>query len=214
MSFTVTFDLDGKATLTSGDLVQTVASGDSATAPVISAKAGFVFVEWSEDFTNITADLTVEAVYKADPNVFALCEFIAENLLLDADFLAFCAAEFSANPKIFVGFDTNKLPAASQNPFVVISPSSSQNQETTHLQQGIFIAAVCRDSTKTESTSITKHEGYRTIADFESALFQAVERILSEQNNFYSMLSWGSVQYECYYPEFHAARDLTISSNF
>lgn len=62
VEFTVTFDI-GDGTLVSGDLVQEVAEGSDAVAPTITPAAGFTFVEWDTDFTNVTADITVTAQY-------------------------------------------------------------------------------------------------------------------------------------------------------
>ena len=63
-TYTVTFDLDGKGTRTGGgDLVQTVAHGDAAVAPVVSANTGWVFDGWDVAFDTITGPLTVTAQY-------------------------------------------------------------------------------------------------------------------------------------------------------
>lgn len=211
---TVTFNLDSKAVLVSGDLVQTVATGGNAVAPVIKANAGFVFLGWDAALTNITETQTITAVYKADSNIFALCEFIAEKIQANADLVSFCTETFAKQPEFFVGIDTSKLPEPNSIPFVVISPVSSQNQETTHLQQNIFIGVVCENDSKTTSSKITKYIGYRTIADFESTVFRSAQEAIDVNTTYYSLLSWQSVQYECYYPQFHASRELSIVCDF
>lgn len=43
---------------------QTVADGEAATAPTPPAVEGYTFEEWDVDFSNVTSDLTVTAVYK------------------------------------------------------------------------------------------------------------------------------------------------------
>gem|GEM_PF-6854204 len=49
-----------------GDLLkeEQVPDGRSATAPPDPERLGYTFVEWSEDFTNISADVTIMALYK------------------------------------------------------------------------------------------------------------------------------------------------------
>lgn len=54
--------------------VEEVVKNGSATAPEAPVVAGYRFVKWDSDFTNVTKDLTVKAIYekvenaKADPN--------------------------------------------------------------------------------------------------------------------------------------------------
>ena len=49
-----------------GELVskQSVEYGSSAVAPIVNAKKGYSFVNWNKDFTNISGDLEVQAVYE------------------------------------------------------------------------------------------------------------------------------------------------------
>lgn len=62
--FTVTFELDGKGTRTSGgELVQSVVQGGAAESPVVEANPGWVFAGWDVVFDNITVPLTVKAQY-------------------------------------------------------------------------------------------------------------------------------------------------------
>jgi S1-C subfamily serine protease len=60
--YTVTFDLNG-GTLTGGDPVQTVHAGESAVAPLVSK--GEDTLTWSTDFSAVTADTTVKAIWTA-----------------------------------------------------------------------------------------------------------------------------------------------------
>jgi hypothetical protein len=61
-TYTVTFDLAGKGTRTGGGaLSQTVNSGGSATAPTVTANAGWTFSGWNKTFSNVTSNLTVTA---------------------------------------------------------------------------------------------------------------------------------------------------------
>ena len=73
IEYTVNFvDFDG-ATLKS----ETVAYGNSATAPTAPERTGFIFDGWDKDFSSITADLTVTALYKPAPQASPwLVEFL------------------------------------------------------------------------------------------------------------------------------------------
>jgi hypothetical protein len=58
--FTVTFNLNSGTRTGGGELTQTVAKGDAATAPTVS-RSGYTFTGWDTTFDNVTADLTVTA---------------------------------------------------------------------------------------------------------------------------------------------------------
>ena len=59
LSFTVTFvDYDGSILK-----IETVSSGQSATAPSDPSREGYVFTGWSNSFTNVTCNLEIEAQY-------------------------------------------------------------------------------------------------------------------------------------------------------
>ena len=60
--YTVTFDLNG-GILLSGDLVQKVTQGHSATPPT-AAKDGHYFLMWSGSYNRVTHDVTVYAVWE------------------------------------------------------------------------------------------------------------------------------------------------------
>ncbi len=64
LTYTVTFDLDGKGTHTGGgELMQTVAYGEAAIAPIVTANTGWVFEGWDLPFDTVTGPLTVTAQY-------------------------------------------------------------------------------------------------------------------------------------------------------
>ena len=50
----------------SGDLTQTIAHGEAATAPTVANTASHAFVEWDSAFDSITGNLTVTAVTTTD----------------------------------------------------------------------------------------------------------------------------------------------------
>ena len=60
--YTVTFDLNG-GMLLSGDVVQKVTQGHSATAPK-ATKEGCYFLEWSGSYREVTRDLTIKAIWE------------------------------------------------------------------------------------------------------------------------------------------------------
>lgn len=60
--FTVKFDLDGGTKL-SGRLTQKLEEGESAVAPEV-IREGYTFAGWDKDFTRVTKDLTVTALWK------------------------------------------------------------------------------------------------------------------------------------------------------
>ena len=66
-SYTVTFDLNG-GTLISGDVVQTVTQGKSATPPTV-AKDGCYLHSWSASYRQITRDMVIEAVWEWETSV-------------------------------------------------------------------------------------------------------------------------------------------------
>ncbi len=62
-SYTVTFNLNGGIRTGGGELTQIIASGGSATAPTVT-RSNYTFIGWDKDFTNITSDLTVTAIWR------------------------------------------------------------------------------------------------------------------------------------------------------
>ena len=61
--YTVTFDLGDYGTRSGGGaLVQTILHAQPATAPTLTVTDGWVFDSWSEDFSAVISDLTVDAV--------------------------------------------------------------------------------------------------------------------------------------------------------
>lgn len=60
-SYTVTF-MDGKTVLKT----EKVQHGSAATAPEVHEKDGRTFKEWDKDFSKVTSDLTINAVYDVD----------------------------------------------------------------------------------------------------------------------------------------------------
>ena len=68
-SYTVTFDPNG-GTLIAGDLEQRVTQGHSANPPQVT-KEGHYFLRWSGDYTKVTNDVTLRAIweYETTPGI-------------------------------------------------------------------------------------------------------------------------------------------------
>ena len=66
--FTVTF-YDGLGNVIGEP--QSVESGQAAAAPANPVRAGYTFTGWDKDFSNVTEDLTVTALWKKNPHVHA-----------------------------------------------------------------------------------------------------------------------------------------------
>ena len=60
---TVTFDPAGGTRTGGGELTQAVPMGGAAAAPEVT-RGGYTFTGWDKDFTNVTADMTVTALWK------------------------------------------------------------------------------------------------------------------------------------------------------
>ena len=61
-SYTVTF-MDGEKML---EIFPNVQHGDTVTAPEVPKKDGKTFIKWDKDFSKVTSDLTINAVYDVD----------------------------------------------------------------------------------------------------------------------------------------------------
>ena len=66
-TFTVTFNLRGGTSSGGGALTQTIRYGQNATPPNDPTKSGKRFVGWLGDYTNITSDRTIYAMWDASP---------------------------------------------------------------------------------------------------------------------------------------------------
>ena len=66
-TFTVKFDLRGGSSSGGGALIQTIRYGQSATPPNNPTKSGKRFMGWLGDYTNITSDRTIYAMWDASP---------------------------------------------------------------------------------------------------------------------------------------------------
>ncbi len=62
VSYSVTFNLNGGTRTGGGELIQTIASGGSATAPTVT-RSNYTFTGWDKAFANVTQNLTVIATW-------------------------------------------------------------------------------------------------------------------------------------------------------
>jgi VCBS repeat-containing protein len=71
-TYTVTFDLGNHGTRTGGgELSQMIDHGDAAVEPTLTVEDGWTRTGWDTAFNNVTADLTVTALYSANPEAVA-----------------------------------------------------------------------------------------------------------------------------------------------
>ena len=75
--YTVNFIVDAEKGTATGELSQSVQSGNGAVAPTVTAKDGWEFVGWDKSFSKVKSDLTVTALFEQpvdreeiDPAVF------------------------------------------------------------------------------------------------------------------------------------------------
>ncbi|MGE4286666.1 MAG: InlB B-repeat-containing protein [Phycisphaerae bacterium] len=62
-TYTVTFVAGENGSITAGEATQTIAYGNPAVAPTVQANSGWHFDGWDIDFSNVTSDLIVTAVF-------------------------------------------------------------------------------------------------------------------------------------------------------
>ena len=64
-TYTVTFDLGAYGTRTGGgELIQSVVDGECAVAPTVEPVRGWKFAGWNRDFSDVSSNLTISAVYE------------------------------------------------------------------------------------------------------------------------------------------------------
>ena len=86
---TVVFVATPHGAITQEDLtVQTIAYGDSATAPDVRVEEGWTFTGWNAAFTNVIADLTVRAAYRCNYGILVDGHAFVPDALVDATFAA------------------------------------------------------------------------------------------------------------------------------
>ncbi len=100
-TYTVTFNAGTNGIRTGGGaLVQTIQHGGAATAPTITANAGWTFTGWDKTFSNVTSNLTANALYTQLP----LASNLTAHLMFD-DYAGTTARDMSGsgNPATLVG---------------------------------------------------------------------------------------------------------------
>ncbi len=90
---------------------QVIAHGGSATAPEIPEHYGYTFIEWDADFTNVTEDITVNAVY--NPVKFTVTFTDGHGNTLSVQRVTYLCAATEPEPpeaqpgEIFIGWDAD-----------------------------------------------------------------------------------------------------------
>lgn len=151
---------------------------------------------------------------------FDICEYLAGKVQADAAVIAFCNTNFSKQPDFFIGFDTRKPPASDQIPFIMMVPNALTDADD-HREHGVLCAVVCTDDTQTTAAKITKYNGFDIIEQFETLVYNAIVAALipvydedpAEDQQTFTLLSSSQARLDQYYPEYHATRELTITSS-
>ncbi|MBK1834332.1 InlB B-repeat-containing protein [Roseibacillus ishigakijimensis] len=109
----VTFVAGDFGSLTSGTAIQYVVSGSGAVAPLIAEEEGWHFMGWDRDFTSVTEDIVVQAIYIRKPVVTFLA---GENgtIVTGNETISLIPGDDAAAPHIrahagwtFIGWDTS-----------------------------------------------------------------------------------------------------------
>ena len=79
---------------------QSIAKGEGATAPVNPERAGYTFKGWDKDFTNITADLTITALYEEITTEYTEPTIVVSNVTANAGDTVEVTVEIKNNPGI------------------------------------------------------------------------------------------------------------------
>ena len=145
-------------------------------------------------------------------NTFTICESLAAYLKTYTALNTYSDQKFAKRPHLFIGFDGRNAPADTFLPYIAVVPSTRQDVESTHEEHTILLAVVCTDDSNTTASGVTKYEGFKTISDFEARVFEGVQAYFNEQIIEQSMLSWAQAQYNGYWPEYHATREITVTS--
>ena len=107
-TFTVTFvDYDGTV-LSAQDVV----SGESATAPANPTRAGdaqfsYIFAGWDKDFTNVTEDITVTAIYTQVVNTYTVTFTDSDGTVIDTQQVEYGSAATEPEVPVKDGFVFN-----------------------------------------------------------------------------------------------------------
>lgn len=101
-TYTVTFDLNG-GILLSGDLVQTVRRGQTATPPEVT-KDGCYLLGWSDDYRRVTKDSTARAIWEYETTYGIEYEIIENS---NYCLISGCYKELSGD--VYIGSYYNEL---------------------------------------------------------------------------------------------------------
>lgn len=92
IEYTVTFEL-GEHGQTTDELVQTVFHGGSVTAPTVNTPMEWIFTGWDLDFSQVTANLTIQALYEAAVDITSPVNFENSQILPDGFFVPYGVGE-------------------------------------------------------------------------------------------------------------------------
>lgn len=101
-SYTVTFDLNG-GELLSGDMVQTVTRGQSATPPIVT-RDGCYLLKWSDSYQKVTKDVYTKAIWEYETTAGIEYEVIPDS---NYCLISGCYKELSG--AVYIGAYYNEL---------------------------------------------------------------------------------------------------------
>ena len=151
---------------------------------------------------------------------YEICEYLTTKVQTNSAVVTFCTAKFAKQPDFFIGFDARKPPASDQIPFIMMVPNALTNADD-HREHGVLCAVVCTDDVQTTASKVTKYRGFDMIEEFETLVYNAIVAALvpvydedpAEDQQTYTLLSSSQARFDQYYPEYHATRELTITSS-
>ena len=163
-TYTVTFDLDG-GTLVSGEVVQKVLRGESATPPKVT-KDGCSLVEWSESYKQVTKDVKTKAVWSYQTTA-GLIYSDAKN----RNFTELVGAHEYIRGEISVGdsFDGKKLLGIGEGAF-----EGFVNITKVNLAKGLI---VIRDNAFSGCTALTEINIPKTVTHIGKGAFSGCESL-------------------------------------
>ena len=144
-------------------------------------------------------------------STYQVAKKVIDALRTDSTLSAYCTDTLSYS----LGLDSENPPVNSKLPLVVVMPVSKEIVTNQHVVHSLSVGVAVTDNS-IGTTDYTKYEGFETIADLEAEIYAAIQRFFDESSSDHS-LSLGasqSVSYECFFPQYHSVRNITVAELF